>query len=171
MIAYYDRTQLGEMLEPSDAKGIRFYLARNDAGALTCVAGPFKDDGAHIADGSGALRFRMFKGVSGDVTDMIMLDEHAAVDATLAAGTTDKPTWSIDATHEAIRALLDVEGCTAIGIVERSTTGMDWTFDVVPVMIEDGAFRPVGDLPDMRVGAPCPMHCPREPAYYLHRKD
>lgn len=168
LIACYDAATIGAMVA-SEAKGIRFYLARPASGAeFTVLGGPYKEDGSHVPETGDDLTFRMFKGISGTATDMELLKVDEAIAAAKAASSGAKHGWSVELTEESIHALLGVSGAMGIGLFERNTTEDDWTFDIVPVLFKSGKAEIVGRIADMRVGAPCPMHCPRDPSFYLH---
>lgn len=168
-VAVYDAKQLAELMGSPGAEGVRFYLAKAEDGRATAVAGAVDPDGAHVRDSDGIARFRMFKAISDASTDMAVLEEADARDAVRRAHSDAKPVWSIDALNSALRAVLGTSGCNAIGIVERGTTEDAWTFDLVPLKLEKGAVTVLGELKAMRVGGPCPVHCPRAPEHYLHR--
>lgn len=168
-VGVYDADNLRSMMG-GDPWGVRFYLASDDAGHFSSVAVPIQDDGQHIADDSGDLRFRMYKSMSGDATDMAMLGDADAETYVKRSGTESKPAWCMEARIAAVRELLAVAGCNGIGVLERNTSLDDWTFDLVPVKIDEGNAMPVGGISDMRVGAPCPNFCGRDASYYLHTR-
>lgn len=170
LIAYFDSEDIGTMLGSEGTTGVRFYLAKDAAGALTSVAAPTKEDGQHNTDASGELSFYMFKALSGSTTDLDIIDEATATDVVRRASSSTKPTYSIDVKVGALRKLLGAEGCNGIGLLERNTTLEDWTFDVVPVKIADDAATAVGSVAEMAVGLPCPMYCGSDPSYYLHMR-
>lgn len=168
LIACYDAATIEAMMA-SGAAGIRFYLARPASGTEpTVLGGPYKDGGSHVPETGDELIFRRFKGISSTSTDMDLLKVDEAIDAARGASTTTKHGWSVEVTEASLHALLGVSGAMGIGLFERNTTEDDWTFDIVPVLFKSGKAEIVGRIADMRVGAPCPMHCPRDPSFYLH---
>ncbi|HRD52983.1 MAG TPA: hypothetical protein PKY96_10095 [Flavobacteriales bacterium] len=171
MTGFFDRTSVSEMTGTAEAWGVRFYLSKRDDGALSVLAGPIKEDGAHTTDASGTLQFRVYKGISGDRTDMTLLSEDRAEAAVKAASTSDMPTWSMDVKTTMIERLLVVDGAMGLGLQGRPTAAGDWSFDLAPVKFDSDAAYSVGAPADVLLGAyPCPMHCPKEPALYLHQR-
>ncbi len=169
-LAAFDAKQIGAMISVADAWGVRYYLAHNGS-SFSVLAGPITEDGAHAKEASGELLFRMFKGFRGTETDMTLLNEAAAEAAVKAAASHGRAPWSIDVKTEILNRLLGVSGANGLGIVERNTTDGVASFELVPVAIAADAARAVGSTSDILMGAaPCPVHCPREPAYYLHRR-
>jgi hypothetical protein len=169
-VAYFDTDDVDAMCGLTDATGVRFYLASPTSGSFSVLAGPYKSDGTHIADASGALSFGLYERLSGEYADLKSLDEAAAIDAVTLASSETKPGWSIDASCGVLRTLLATSDCNGLGLVERNTTDGTWTFDLVPVQILDGRATVVGFIEEMAVGAPCPMYCGRDESVFLHRR-
>lgn len=169
--ASVDDKNLREMAGSDGAVAIRTYLAKDDAGLLTAITVPVDVDGAHVKDNSGTLRFRRYKGITGVLTDQTMLTEAAAETSVKGAGTAAKPTWSADIVLKEMDALLGVGGCNGVGLIQRRTSLSDWTFEFVPVKLENGSANVLGDASAARVGSmPCPQYCGRDEALYLHRR-
>jgi len=171
MTAFFDGTSLDAIMKATDSWGGRFYLCKGDDGSLSVLSGPLHEDGSHSPDASGTLQFMVFKGISGDATEVTLLDEPRAEASVEAASTPDMPTWAIDVSNEVLESVLRVTDANGIGLQHRATTSKDWSFEVAPVKISGGAAYRVGADKDVLLGAyPCPMNCPKDPALYLHMR-
>jgi len=171
MSAFFDRTGIETITEAADAWGGRFYIAKGGDGSLSVLAGAIKEDGSHIADASGTLQFMLFKAIDDTRADVTYLTEDRAEAAVKDAATATKPAWSIDVSVAVLRGFFGVGSANAIGFLERSTTDENWSFDLAPVKLSGGSAYLEGTPLNILAGAyPCPMHCPRDPAMYLHTR-
>ncbi|MBK7946020.1 MAG: hypothetical protein IPJ85_12285 [Flavobacteriales bacterium] len=169
MTGFFDSASIESIMSTTDSWGGRFYLCKHEGGGLTVLGGAIQEDGAHIPDASGALRFMAFKSISGSSTDMTELDEARAEAAVKAAGTPEKPTWAIAVDNETLKELLSVTDANAIGFQARRTSSKNHSFELGPVKLSSDAAYAVGVPDDVLLGAyPCPMLCPKEPSLYLH---
>lgn len=168
-VACFDTEDMEEMLGATDAWGTRFYLSAQEGGGFSALAAPIKETGEHLPDASGTLQFRMFKGISDSGADMNLLDETVSERAVKECTTAGREPWSLDVKSEVLHGLLAVTDARGIGLVDRRTTDAGWSFELAPVRFADGEATMVGGIGDILVGsAPCPMHCPKDPAMYLH---
>lgn len=168
-VACFDTDDMEAMLGATDAWGARFYLSAREGGGFSALAAPIKETGEHLPDASGTLQFRMFKGLSGSDADMYLLDETDSERAVKECATAGREPWSLDVMSDVLRGLLAVTDAGGIGLVDRRTTDAGRSFELAPVRISDDAASMVGGVEDILVGsAPCPMHCPKDPAMYLH---
>ncbi|MBV6404813.1 MAG: hypothetical protein IT228_02730 [Flavobacteriales bacterium] len=151
--------------------GIRFYTSKSDGGTIVVLAGAIDSAGKHTVDAHDKLRFREFKGIRGDGTDMNELEESAAETAVKGSRTSERGPWSIDVDTGTVRTLLGVKDANGIGILERRTTAGGWTFVLAPVRLAADTAALVGAEGDVRVGSdPCPLFCPKPPSAYLHMR-
>ncbi|WKZ66564.1 MAG: hypothetical protein QY325_01260 [Flavobacteriales bacterium] len=165
----FDLENVEALLGATDGWGARFYLAKAEGGGYAVLGAPIKEEGSHIPEADGTLRFRLYKGISGERTDMLLLDETAAVEAVKAVVHSGRPTWSVEVKGDVLRGLLSISGANGIGFLERRSTDGIWTFELAPVRLAGGAAEVTGSPGDILVGAsPCPVNCPRPPEYYLH---
>lgn len=171
MTGFFDRENVERLTKAPGATGARFYLAKDAAGAVSVLTGPIKEGGAHVPYAGDALEFRMFKGISGSATDMTVLNESDAEATVKRAGTTDRPTWSVDVSADVLTRLIGTDGANAVGFLARPTSSKDWSFELAPVSLREGRAYAAGTPGDVVLGAyPCPRHCPAEPALCLHMR-
>lgn len=169
MTGFLDGTSITSITDAADAWGGRFYLATRDDGTLSVLAGPIKEDGSHIPDASGTLQFIVFNSIMDSRTDVALLSEERAVAVVKAASSAERPTWSLDVESDVLKGLLTVTDANGIGFQMRPTTDTSWGFDVAPVTLMGTEAYLAGTAENVLMGAlPCPKHCPKEPALYLH---
>ncbi len=165
----FSRDDLGNMAA-ARTYGVRFYISQDASRRLVALGCGINDTGGHVVDATGKLQFRQFRSVLGRGTEMNLLEESDAKSAVLAAKSDTREPWSVDVDSTAIKSLLGVTDANGIGLMERRTTGHDWTFVFTPVKLEADVAHPVGTDSDILVGSmPCPMTCPKDPSLYLHR--
>ena len=171
MAGFFDRESISTMTDAPGAWGARFYIAMNAAGSFTVLAGPINDDGAHIPDKSGTLQFMLYKSIANGRSEMTILNESQAVVAVRNASTAARPGWSLDVTADVLVSHLRIGSANAVGLLERSTTNRDRSFDMAPIKLSGNAAYLEGTASDILVGAyPCPMHCPKDARFYLHTR-
>lgn len=171
MTGFFDRASVESLVGAPGGWGGRFYLCDKGGGELTVLSGAIKEDGEHIPDATGELRFLAYKGISGAATDMTVLNEERAEAAVKAASTAERPAFAIDVRNEVLADLLGATSANGIGLQARRTASRDWSFELGPVTLRDGAAYVAGAAGDVVLGAyPCPMYCPKEPAFYLHMR-
>lgn len=170
-LSCFDGKTVEATLSGADAWGARFYLAKQEAGGFAVLVSPIREDGQHSADDSGTVQFRLFKAIRGDESDMTLLSESEAERAVKEAGPAGREPWSLDVKADVLRGLLAVSDANGIGFIDRSTTDGGATFELAPVKVAADAATMVGVASDILIGvAPCPMHCPKDAAYYLHMR-
>lgn len=171
MTGFFDSRGVNTIVDSPDAWGGRFYLAKSESGALSVLAGPIDTEGRHIADASGTLQFQLFKALAGDAADMTWLNEAEAERVVKDASTSTMSTCCLDVTSEVLKRSIDGGGPNGIGLQLRRTTDGGGTFELASVRLSEGAAYLTGSPEDILVGAgPCPIHCPREDAVYLHMR-
>lgn len=163
--AVFDKEDVRQMLATPQATGARFYLAKGTN--MTALAGPTKADDFHCPE-TGSPTYQLFDKLNGTGSDIILYKESDAILKVRASYTASKPTWSIDATKAMLDGLLAVSDANGIGLVERRTTLKEWSFDLVPVMIQGSAAKAVGPLVERLSAAPCPRFCGADRTRYLH---
>jgi hypothetical protein len=162
--AYFDKASIEAITKATDNWGGRFYLAKKD-GRLSVLAAPIKESGEHIPYSGVTLQFTLYRSIVDSHTAMTPLTETEAGVAVKGAS----PTWSLDVESTVLLGLLEVGEANAIGLIERRTSEGKYTFELAPVKLSGGAATPEGTAVELLVGsAPCPMHCPKAPALYLH---
>ena len=165
MAGFFDRESISTMTDAPGAWGARFYIAMNAAGSFTVLAG------AHIPDKSGTLQFMLYKSIANGRSEMTILNESQAVVAVRNASTAARPGWSLDVTADVLVSHLRIGSANAVGLLERSTTNRDRSFDMAPIKLSGNAAYLEGTASDILVGAyPCPMHCPKDARFYLHTR-
>ncbi len=166
-LAVFDKDDVRRMLDERDAEGVRFYLAKG--ANMTVVAGPIRADQSHCPETTGSV-YQEYVKLDGSTAEVDAVKEDVAERTIRNSNTPNKPTWSIDASRDALNDLRNVPYANAIGVVERRTTSGEWAFDLAPVEIKNSVAKPVGDLSDQLSAAPCPRFCGADAALYLHRR-
>ncbi|MBK9176825.1 MAG: hypothetical protein IPM46_10930 [Flavobacteriales bacterium] len=169
MTGFLDGAAIASIADAPDAWGGRFYLAARADGSLTVLVGPIKEDGSHVPYEGETLEFRLFNSIADSRTELTPLSEERAEEVVKAASTAERPTWSLDVKAEVLKGLMEGDGVNGIGFQMRPTTDASWGFDVAPVTLTGDEAYLAGTPEKILMGAfPCPMHCPKEPALYLH---
>lgn len=171
--AYFGKEMLENLMAVDGCDAVRIYNIRRtrDDEAGSAMAIPAEMNGRDLYNeekrvyiyfdalkGSDVITGRFREGQAEEATDWV----EAAEDSSYATN------FGLDQ----VRALLAVEGCTAVQVKPESRSDGYYTMRLDPVSIKEGVATLVGDGSVYAVcSEPCPVYCGHMPALYVHMRD
>lgn len=169
-MACFDAQTIGELTGATDMKEVRFYAATADKKHLTAIAVAVGEEGKHLPLANGKDMFLQFDKIDNGHTRMERPDEAKAKRVVLDLSDLNLEPWSADLSPNILGNILQVKEANGIGLREVRLSDGDWSFELVPVLIQGHEAGAVGTQRDVWVAAlPCPANCPWPAEHYLHR--
>ncbi|MBK8498676.1 MAG: hypothetical protein IPL52_07630 [Flavobacteriales bacterium] len=171
--AYFGKEMLENLMAVEGCEAVRIYNVRRtrDDEAGSAMAIPAEMYGRDLYNEEKRL-YIYFDGLRGSDVLTGRFREAQAEEATDWVEAAGDSSYATNFGTDQVRALLAVEGCTAVQVKPETRSDGYYTMRLDPVSIKEGVATIVGDGSVYAVcGEPCPVYCGHMPSLYVHMRD
>ncbi len=175
-LAYFDEEHLLWLMSTDKSVKVRFYNVRRSEDDVvgTALAITVDEEGRELYEFLGRPWYQRHDRLDNEKALVDRILETAALRSVEYVRSAGGKNFAANFDHAVIKKMLNVPGCNAIRVTERTTdTGTEVlpTFEIGPVNLAKGVATVVGTTADVVLCTdPCPSFCGKDPSFYLHKR-